>query len=316
MTKPKLSVGLPVYNGEKYLRQALDSLLGQDFEDFELIISDNASTDGTAAICREYAARDKKVRYLRTETNRGVTWNFRNVLEVAQGQYFKWAAHDDECCPTMFRRCVEVIDQADPTVALVYPRFEFIDDAGAVIMQQIDPNWDRVETSAPTPHQRMAHVIQRNFFGQAIYGIVRTDYLRRVTLFGKIAPDWIKLAELAMLGNILVVPEVLFRLRRHGGNSAEQCLQWQALLTWHDPSAAGRPPRISYTTAVTLEYFKAVCHLPLPPIEKIKCGAVALTALPARVIWFRVLRVSGPVRIWLQSVTGWKWLSRVGASSK
>lgn len=314
--KPKLSVGLPVYNGEHYLRQALDSLVGQDFQDFELIISDNASTDGTAEICREYAARDKKIRYLRSDTNRGVTWNFRNVLDVAQGEYFKWAAHDDECHPTMLRRCVEVMDKADSSVMVVYPCFEFIDEAGAVIMQNVDPTWDRVETSAAAPHQRLAHVIRRNFFGQAIYGIVRTEALRRTTQFGRIAPDWIKLAELAMLGKILVVPEVLFRLRRHGGNSAEQYQQWQALLTWHDPNAKKRAPRISYTTAVTLEYVKAVRHLPLPAVEKLMCSAVALTVLPKRVIWTRLLSSSGPMRIRLQAMTGWKWLSRVGASSK
>ena len=316
MTKPKLSVGLPVYNGERYLRQALDSLVSQDFDDFELIISDNASTDGTAEICRDYASRDKRIRYLRVEENRGVTWNFRRVLEVAEGKYFKWAAHDDECYPTMLRRCVEVMDQADSSVMLVYPRFEFIDEAGAVIMTKVDPNWDRVETTARMPHQRMAHVIWRNFFGQAIYGIIRTDYLRRTTPFGKITPDWIKLAELSMLGHILEVPEVLFRLRRHGGNSAAQFQQWQELLAWHEPGAGANSPRVSYQTAIVMEYLKAVRHLRLPLMEKLLCFRVALTTLPSRRIWFKLLRVSGSARIWLQGMTGWRWLSRTGASSK
>ena len=317
MAKPRLSIGLPVYNGERYLRQAIESMLAQDFTDFELIISDNASTDSTEEICRTCAARDKRVRYLRSETNRGVTWNFRYVLEVAGGEYFKWAAHDDECLPTMLRRCMEMMERADASVVLVYPHFDFIDDNGVATMTRVDPKWDRVDTVSRSPHKRMRHVIWRNYFGQAIYGIVRTEALRRTTLFGRIAPDWIKLAELAMLGKIVEVPEVLFRLRRHEGNSAAQYQHFQELLAWHDPNVKKQaPPKMSYNTAIVMEYFRAVCHMRLPMIEKIMCSLVALTTLPSRRMWFKILRYSGPIRIRLQSVTGWSWLSRTGVSPK
>ncbi len=316
MTKPRLSIGLPVYNGEKYLRRCLDSLLGQDFEDFELIISDNASTDGTEGICRLFAKENNRIRYYRSDKNQGATWNFQRVLDLAEGRYFKWAAHDDECHPTMFRRCVEVFEQADPSVALVYPLFEFIDETGAVVMRNVKPEWDRVETSARTPHQRLAHVIWRNYFGQAIYGVMRTDYLRQTTSYGRIAPDWIKLAELAMLGKILEVPEVLFRLRRHEANTAAQFKNWRDLLAWHDPSRKKRSPAVPYSVAIVLEYFKAVRHSPLPPLEKLFCGGLALTEFPLRCAYSKVLRASGPVRIRLREMTGWKWLSRISASSK
>src|SRR5689334_18309225 len=112
MSTPKLSVGLPVYNGEAYLRTALESIVTQDYQDFELIISDNASQDGTAAICREYAQRDKRIRYYREEANRGGARNLNRVFELSRGKYFKWAAHDDVCLPGFFRRCVEVFDRA------------------------------------------------------------------------------------------------------------------------------------------------------------------------------------------------------------
>jgi len=316
MTKPKLSIGLPVYNGEKYLERALDSLLGQDFKDFELIISDNASTDGTAEICKAYANRDHRIRYFRNEENRGATWNHRYVLDLAEGQYFKWAAHDDECYPAMLRRCVEVLDQADPSVALVYPRFEFINEAGEGIMKNVDPNWDRVATTARTPHQRLAHVIWRNYFGQGIYGIVRVEFLRQASPYGRIVPDWIKMAEMAMLGKIIEVPEVLFRMRRHGDNTAVQFKHWRDLLAWHDPSQKRRSPLVPYEMVIVMEYVKAVRHTPLPLIEKLLCEGLALGTLPSRMIWFKLLRMSGSVRIWLQAMTGWKWLSRTGASSK
>jgi glycosyltransferase involved in cell wall biosynthesis len=96
---PKVSIGMPVYNGEPFIREALDSLLAQTFTDFELIISDNASTDGTEAICREYASKDARIRYVRQEENRGALSNFKFVLDEAVGEYFMWAASDDKWAP-------------------------------------------------------------------------------------------------------------------------------------------------------------------------------------------------------------------------
>lgn len=92
---PQVSIGMPVYNGEPFIREALDSLIAQTFTDFELIISDNASSDGTEAICREYAARDARIRYVRQPENRGAAANFAFVLDEAVGQYFMWASADD-----------------------------------------------------------------------------------------------------------------------------------------------------------------------------------------------------------------------------
>src|SRR2546426_6424374 len=115
----RVSIGLPVFNCDPLLRQAVDSLLTQTYSDFELVISDNASTDGTEAICREYAAKDHRVRYYRGERNRGAVWNWNRVFELSGGEYFKWAAHDDLCAPDYVERCVEVLDR-DPSVVLCY----------------------------------------------------------------------------------------------------------------------------------------------------------------------------------------------------
>jgi len=92
---PTVSIGMPVYNGEKYICEALNSLMAQTFTDFELIISDNASTDGTEAICREHTAKDSRIRYVRQPENRGGHWNFNFVLKEAKGIYFTWLAFDD-----------------------------------------------------------------------------------------------------------------------------------------------------------------------------------------------------------------------------
>ena len=106
---PQVSIGMPVYNGEKFIREALDSLLAQTFTDFELIISDNASMDGTEAICREYAERDQRIRYVRQAENRGPAANFRFVLDEAVGEYFMWAAADDVWTSRFIENCSQML---------------------------------------------------------------------------------------------------------------------------------------------------------------------------------------------------------------
>ena len=219
MKKPSLSIGLPVYNGERYLQKALASLLTQDFEDFELIISDNGSSDQTEAICRDFARKDRRIRYFRSDENRGATWNFRRVFELSEGDFFKFAAYDDECYPTMLRRCMEIFRVNDPNVALVYTLSERIDENSNVFLPDGVANWDRVATTAKTPHERLAHVIWRALYGHAHYGVIRSSFLRRARPYGCITADWMILAELGMMGKIIEVPEVLFRLRIHRSNT-------------------------------------------------------------------------------------------------
>lgn len=107
----RLSIGLPVYNGERYLAESLDALLGQTYKDFELIISDNASTDGTAGICREYARQDPRIRYVRQTKNIGAAPNHNFVLSEAKGELFKWAAADDLYARDLLERCIAALDE-------------------------------------------------------------------------------------------------------------------------------------------------------------------------------------------------------------
>src|SRR5262249_60446249 len=104
------SVGLPVFNGESYLESAITSVLGQTFEDFELIICDNASTDRTAEICNDYAARDSRIRYFRNPRNLGAAPNYNLAFSQARGRYFKWLAHDDRMRPSFLAKTVRVLD--------------------------------------------------------------------------------------------------------------------------------------------------------------------------------------------------------------
>ena len=122
MTVPKVSIGMPVYNGEAFIREALDSLLAQTFTDFELIISDNASTDGTEAICREYAAKDARIRYVRQAENRGALVNFEFVLDAARSDLFMWAAYDDLWAADFLMDATTLLQEKD--IDFVFPTFE------------------------------------------------------------------------------------------------------------------------------------------------------------------------------------------------
>src|SRR5215831_4630775 len=107
-------------------------MLSQTFEDCEFIVSHNASTDRTEEICRGYASYDKRIRYVRNESNRGAAFNFNQTFELSSGEYFKWAAYDDLCAPTYVEKCVSVLDQ-NPSVVLCFTRVRFIDESGAII---------------------------------------------------------------------------------------------------------------------------------------------------------------------------------------
>lgn len=203
---PRVSVALPVYNGERLLARALDSLLAQDFEEFELIICDNASTDGTAELCLAYAAKDPRIRYVRNERNIGVFPNFNKVVELARGEYFKWAAHDDWCDPRFLGCCVEILDRR-PEVALCVTQATQVDEQGSPLVVNFRP----LDLRSSDPAERFRMVLWSPAAVYPIYGVIRTSVLRRSRLFrSHSGADRIIIAELSLLGQIWQVPEPLF----------------------------------------------------------------------------------------------------------
>jgi glycosyltransferase involved in cell wall biosynthesis len=206
MGVPRVSVALPVYNGERLLPRALDSLLAQDFEEFELIICDNASTDGTAELCLAYAAKDPRIRYVRNERNIGVFPNFNKVVELARGEYFKWAAHDDWCDPRFLGRCVEVLDRR-PEVAVCVTQATQVDEQGSPLVVNFRP----LDLRSSDPAERFKTVLWSPAAVYPIYGVIRTSVLRRSRLFrSHSGADRIIIAELSLLGQIWQVSEPLF----------------------------------------------------------------------------------------------------------
>ena len=209
--KPKVSIGVPVFNGEDYLEEALDSILAQTFRDFEVVISDNASTDRTSEICRSYAQKDKRIQYWHSNTNRGASWNFNRVFRLSQGEYFKWVAADDAIEPDYLKHCVEVLND-DPTVVLACTRIIIVDE----IEQSVEPRATDHDFSSPSPYERWVAMFHRARSVECIFGLMRTCELAQTSLLkAHIRADFCLLQELVLKGKFRQIPEHLIRLRTH-----------------------------------------------------------------------------------------------------
>lgn len=222
--KPRVSIGLPVYNGERFLKEALDSLLAQTYTDFELIISDNASTDGTEQICRMYAVQDQRVRYYRNAKNVGVGPNFNRVFELSTGDYFKWASADDLCKPEHLSRCLDVLEN-DGSVVLACSKTAFIDASGRTL-DITDPGWNLRSEAA---HERLRYVIRAGHWVNPHYGLIRTSALSKTRLIPTYpGGDYRFLAELSLRGKFVEIPERLFLRRIHPKAASQNLtnLEW------------------------------------------------------------------------------------------
>ena len=276
MSTPTVTIGLPVYNAGTYLTGTLDALLLQEFADFELVISDNASTDATSEICERYSKGDPRIRYFRTEVNRGAAWNFNRVFQLARGQYFKWSTHDDLCLPGFLGRCVSALDAAPASVILVYPRARFIDGDGTVIGVDRDILDTRHMSS---PHRRLARILTNLNLANAVEGLIRSKVLRQTRLIGSfIASDYVLLAELAMLGEFLELPDVLFHRRLHKGASRAVNRTNAEVLSWFDPTQALRYrlghvlcPRLMVRSRLLYEWLRSASSLPLSRTDRMLC---------------------------------------------
>ncbi len=230
---PRVSIGLPVYNGERYIAESVRSVLAQSFDDFELIVSDNASTDATVDIVERVADGDLRVTIVRNEANRGAAWNYNHVFELSSGELFRWHAHDDLLAPGLIERLVAELD-ADESVVLAHSWTRFIDADG----QPVQVFRDDLHVISPHPADRLREVVQRLTFCNAVFGLVRSDVLARTALIGEFpGSDVPLLYELAVLGKFAVVPEDLF-LRRPG-MSLKANRSNRALAAWFGPSARG-----------------------------------------------------------------------------
>ncbi len=204
---PLVSIGVPVYNGEKGLASALDSLFNQDYPNFEIIISDNGSSDSTQYICEEYAGRDSRVKHSRSEVNRGIVWNFNRVFSLSSGKYFMWAAHDDLRESDFVSECVRKMEQCPDAVLCQAHTAMFIEGREDMLcihdLESFKAEMGLVERYRET---------LKFFPATAIYGLYRSSAMRKTHMWQKsIATDLAFIQELSIYGEFVEVPKVLFK---------------------------------------------------------------------------------------------------------
>lgn len=242
---PRVSIGLPVYNGEAYLAEAIDSILGQTYTDFELVISDNGSIDATQRLCEEFARNDDRVRYHRAETNRGGTWNFNRVVRLSGGEFFRWAAHDDVIRPTYLERCVAALD-SHPEAVLAHTSVEIIDEHGRNHGRYDAPPMRRND---PRPHVRFHDAATYGGRCHQIFGVMRRNALDKIPPYSDYGhADGVLLAQLTLLGPFLLVDEPLQLMREHGGQASTTFgvkggnggIDYLAWREWFDPKYANK----------------------------------------------------------------------------
>jgi glycosyltransferase involved in cell wall biosynthesis len=264
---PRVSIGLPVFNGERYLEPTLDAILGQTYSDFELIISDNASTDRTPEICQTYAAKDQRIRYYRNEKNLGAAPNHNHVFQLSAGEYFKWSGYDDLIKPDFLARCVEILDQ-NPAVIVCMPKPTLIDKQGVYLGKYEH----EVDGSAPKPHHRFRDFLH-NEKGDLVYGLMRASVIRQTGLHGSYpSSDLVFLAELSLYGPFYIVPDRLFLRRIHSEQSTQGALQVERdRVAWFDTSLQDKIslPKWEYFFG----YLKAITNAPLSRYERAYCYA-------------------------------------------
>ncbi len=271
MAAARVSIGLPVFNGEKLVAEALDSLLAQTFEDFEVVVADNASTDRTLDIARQFAAQDPRVSVLTSDRNRGAAWNYNRVFAACHGEYFRWQAHDDLVLPTMTERCVEALD-ADAGAVLAHPYTRFIDPAGQFVRNYPSD----LGATADSAADRFRSTVKRVTYCHPVFGLMRREALQRTA---RIAPfvgsDMTLLYELSLLGRFSVVPEYLFVSRP--ANSLRANPTKKSLTAWFDPDHHRRPPvPVDHAWAMAV----AIKRAPLGLGESARCAAMLATQWP------------------------------------
>jgi glycosyltransferase involved in cell wall biosynthesis len=288
---PRLSIGLPVYNGEAYLAQSIEALLGQSYADFELIISDNASTDSTASICQSYAGQDSRVRYTRQQANIGLSPNHNFVLDQARGEFFKWAASDDLYGRDLMRCCVAALDE-HPEVVLAHAYEAAIDETGTVTQAMDYP----LATDSPRAPERFRAILlgssglfdstdpaapglvrmDNNGMLRACdeYGVIRTPVLRKVAPLGSYHhSDRIVVCELALHGPFHITPEWLYFRRDTADRTYNQSPKLRHRCEVMDPA---RKNKLRHPTArLVAEYFGgyvgAIRRAPISAAERREC---------------------------------------------
>jgi glycosyltransferase involved in cell wall biosynthesis len=262
MKSPRVTVGYTTYNVERFLPQSFDAIRAQDFDDFEVVVCDNGSTDATLDICDAYALEDKRFRIYRNPANLGVSGSYRRAVELARGEFFRLTMHDDLCGPTLLSSCVQALDTAGPAAVLAYPLMQYIDESG----NKLGVWDDKVGVRQPAAWRRVAQYAGHWNHGAEVCGVIRLDALRRTSLMLPVlSSDIVMMAQLAALGQFLTVPERLFLCRHHANSTYQGNRTPEQVLAILEPAAiAPRRKMRSHHDGIDRIIGSAIMRMDLP----------------------------------------------------
>ena len=276
---PRLTIGLPVYNGENYLAESIEALLGQSFEDFELIISDNASTDGTADICRRYGKQDSRIRYIRQPRNIGMQPNHNFVIRQARGELFKMTSHDDLYARDLLKRCVEALNEY-PQVVIAHC-WEAMIDTSRNVTKLLTYS---AAVDSPRAPERFRSMLFDGW-DDYTYGVMRTKVLRRTHLHGShhFADRTIN-TELGLQGPFYMVPDWLYFRRDHPERTTPYTVRTRC--AYLDPRRVDRlrNPVVRLYAEYIWGYVAAIKDAPLSPADRKQCYGYLARWLASRIL--------------------------------
>ncbi|MEM6641107.1 MAG: glycosyltransferase family 2 protein [Pseudomonadota bacterium] len=270
-----ISIGMPVYNGERFLAPALDAVLAQTYGDFELLIGDNGSTDDTEVICRDYAARDARIRYHRHPQNIGAAANYNDLFARATAPYFRWNNADDLVDPTLHEKCLAALKR-HPDAVLAAGTTVLINEDGATLRFYNDD----LHITDRRPSDRYRRFLRQVGLTNVLYGLMRRENLVNTELMGDgslPSADTILMADLLFQGTFVMLDEPLFYRRMHDdSNSADRDDQdWQEHF-W----SAGRRDLNRPEWRRMFAYRRAIARRALPVREKLSAYRTLL-----RLVW-------------------------------
>jgi glycosyltransferase involved in cell wall biosynthesis len=265
----KVSIGMPVYNGEKYISSAISSILAQSFENYEIVICDNASIDKTKEICQAYSQKDSRIKYFRNRNNMGAAYNFNKAFNLSTGKYFKWAAVDDLLHPFFLERCIDILDK-DQSIVLCHSKTYRIDENAKIIGSYTAPiRYDSNEIAI-----RFSDLILKPHSCVMIFGVIRSEILKRTKIIGSyFGSDRNLLAELSLYGKLYEIPEYLFFRRDHADASVRK-YSVRERVAWFDTT---RKNKIVLPIWRNLfEYFLAPIRSNIDYLQRLKCFIILI----------------------------------------
>ena len=285
---PKVSIGLPVYNGGKFIEETIKNVLSQDYKDYELIISDNASTDNTRDICHQFVEKDKRIQYFLNSQNFGLPFNYKQAFDLSKGEYFKWISADDKMDPGYLSRCVKVLDQ-DKSVVLVCTKVCFIDESGNIISEK-RTDWNLQSNDAT---ERLRFVILQGGHwadADAITGLIRSSSLVKTRFLPAYqGGDRRPLGELCLLGKFFQIKMPLYYQRLHPNASSYNTGNIEWMLEFFKDKGVGV---FFPTLCLCADHFRTVWNSDLKVINRLKSTVNIL-----KLIYWARMHVYGEIRL-------------------